>query len=260
MVLIIIALYVLFLGDTWASSLPNKEGANALADSWIMAGLRAVTSITTVMGAFGTMVDDRARKIVKDLSASPMPRGHLAGGYVLSSYIVGVLMTVLTFILAEVYIVSRGGALLSAGQTFEVLGLILLSALCNTAMVSLLVSFMKSQAAFGTASSILGTLIGFLTGIYVPVGILPEAVQTFIKIFPVSHAALLIRQVLAAGPMETVFAGAPPEVREAFRDEMGMVFRLGGAEIPKYASLLILAGAAVLFYALAILRFSRKSR
>ena len=39
--------------------------------------LLAVMSVTTVMGAFGTMVDDRAHKIIGDLHARPSARAGL---------------------------------------------------------------------------------------------------------------------------------------------------------------------------------------
>lgn len=38
-----------------------------------------------------------------------MKRSALVGGYVLSAFIIGVIMSVVTFVLAEVYIVAYGG-------------------------------------------------------------------------------------------------------------------------------------------------------
>lgn len=259
-VLIILLLYVLFLGDVMMQDYGGVPGAKALSDSWIMSGILAVISVTTVLGAFGTMVDDRAHKIIKDFSASPLSRGKLAGSYIVSSFVVGSVMTLLAFALSEIYIVSRGGTLLTLSQTAQVIGLILLSALSNTAMLSFLVSFLKSQNAFGTASSLVGTLIGFLTGIYMPVGVLPEAMQAVVKVFPVSHAALLLRRIIMEAPMKTVFAGAPDAAVQSFRTQMGLSYAFGGAEIPGYISVAILAGAALAFYALSIIRFSRKGK
>ena len=243
-VFIIIGMYVLFLGDVWLQNLPDMPGAKPLMDSWIMAGLLAVTSMTTTMGAFGTMVDDRAHKLIKDFSASPIRNSQIAGGYILSSFTVGVIMTLITFVLAELYIVGGGGALLPFGSLVKMLLLLLLSALCNTAMVSFLISFFKSNNAFGTASSIIGTLIGFLTGTYLPIGMLPEGIQFVIKIFPVSHAALLLRQVMMEAPMQTVFAGAPAEMVEGFQQEMGVLFKMGDTYMTGLTSILILVLAS----------------
>lgn len=259
-VFIIIGLYVLFLGDVWAQNLPDMPGAKSLMDSWIMAGLLAVTSTTTTMGAFGTMVDDRSHKLIKDFNASPIRHSQVAGGYILSSFAIGFIMTLVTLVLAELYIVGGGGAWLTFGALSKVLLLLLLSALCNTAMIAFLVSFFKSNNAFGTASTIIGTLIGFLTGIYLPIGILPEGIQLIIKIFPVSHAALLLRQVMMEAPMQAVFAGAPAEIMEEFQQEMGVVFKMGDTVMTAWTSILILLGATLAFYALSIWRFSKKSK
>lgn len=259
-VLIIFALYLLFLGDVWISNLPQVPGVKALMDAWIVSGLLAVSSVTTVMGAFGTMVDDRSRKIIKDFNASPISKGKIVGGYEAASFIVGTVMSLLMLALGEAYIVARGGALLSPVAMLTVVGLIVLSSLCNTAMVSFLISFFKSQNAFGTASSILGTLVGFLTGIYLPIGMLPEAVQAVIKVFPVSHAALLMRSTMMAVPMEQVFGGAPEAMVQGFETQMGLVFRFGGEPVSVLTSLLILVGTTAVFFVLSIVRFSAKSR
>jgi multidrug/hemolysin transport system permease protein len=168
-------------------------------------------------------------------------------------------MSLLAFVLAEAFIVSRGGALLGPVPALESIGLILLSALCNTAFLSLIVGFIKTQNAFGTVSSIVGTLVGFLTGIYLPIGMLPDGVQFVIKIFPLSHAALLLRRVMMENALAQVFGGVPAAIAGEFEEQMGVVFRFGNTTVPGYASLLILAGSAALFYLLSLLRFSRKA-
>ncbi|SHH52148.1 multidrug/hemolysin transport system permease protein [Sporobacter termitidis DSM 10068] len=259
-VFIIIGLYVLFLGDVWTSSIGDLTGVRFLMDSWIMAGLLAVTSVTTTMGAFGTMVDDRAKKISKDFYSSPIGRGSLTAGYIISSYIIGVIMTLVTLVLAEIYIVAYGGALLSLSAALQVVGLILISTLASTSMVLFIVSFFNSASAFATASTIIGTLIGFLTGIYLPVGQLPDAVQWIVKVFPVSHAAALLRQTMMASPLSQAFNGAPAEAAESFKELMGVNLRFGDAVASPIVSLLILAGTAVLFFALSLLNLSRKRK
>ena len=66
-VLVIIGLYIIFLGEQVQGSLGDLPGARFLMDSWIMSGVIAVTSITTTMGAFGQMVDDKVKKNYKDI-------------------------------------------------------------------------------------------------------------------------------------------------------------------------------------------------
>jgi multidrug/hemolysin transport system permease protein len=257
---IIIGLYVLFLGDMLTGGMQSIRGSRFLIDSWIMAGLLSVTSITTTMGAFGIMVEDIAKKNSKDFSASPAKRSSLAGGYILSSFVIGLIMTVITFVLAELYIVAYGGQVLSVAGMIKLLGVMLLSVLSSTALVLFIVSFFKSNNAFATASTIIGTLIGFLTGVYIPVGQLPEAVQSVVKFFPVSHASVLFRQVMMENPLQTAFAGAPAMASQEFRQMMGVSFRIGGTEASAAVSLWVLVGTAVVFFLLATWNLSKKRK
>jgi len=195
-VFIIIGLYVLFLGDMFEKEMSQIEDARFLMDSWIMAGLLGITSITTTMGAFGIMVNDKYRKISKDFYTAPIRKSTLAGGYIISTFVIGVIMCIITLVLAEIYIVSSGGKILPVLAIIKIFGLILISVISSSSMVFFAVSFFNSQNAFASACTVIGTLIGFLTGIYIPIGSLPNAVQIIVKIFPVSHSAALLGRCL----------------------------------------------------------------
>ena len=257
-VLIIIALYALFLGDTYKNGLENVKGIDFLINSWVIAGILAVVSVTATMGAFGAMVEDRSKKILKDFYATPVKRSEIAGGYILSAFAVGVLMSLITLLLGEIYIFIAGGELLELLAAAGLLGLIVLSVLSSSAMVFFIVTFFKSQNAFATASTIIGTLIGFLTGVYIPIGSLPEWVQLIIKLFPLSHAGALIRQLLLKQPMAVSFAGAPAAAVEKFNHSMGVVLQFNRSDVDPMTSVIVLLVTTVLFYGLAVLNISRK--
>lgn len=259
-VFIIIGLYVLFLGDAWTSSLEGVEGGRMMMDSWMMAGLLAVVSLTTTMGAFETMVNDRSSGIVKDFYSAPVPRTSLAAGYLISAFIIGSAMSLVALVLVEAYILANGGELLGVEPLLKVLGILALSNLTNTALVFVIISFVSTQSAFGTLSTIVGTLVGFLTGIYMPIGMMPPAVQTVIKLFPPSHAAVLMRQVMMESPMATSFQGAPFEILRDFKETMGVVFYIDGEPLATVWSLAYLAIAATVFSATTAIIISRRRK
>jgi len=257
-VLIIILLYVLFLGNVMLSGNEDTEGFRFMMDSWIMAGLVAVASVSATMGAFGTMVDDRAHKILKDFQVAPISRAHLTGGYIFSAYLIGIIMSVIALIFAQIYIVVYGGEILPVNAALRVLGVIILAVFASSSMMFFLVSLFKSQNAFNSASAIVGTLIGFLTGIYVPIGSLPEVMQFVIKIFPVSHAGALLRQIMMEEPMQTVFYGAPEQTVRTFNENLGVTFSFGNTQVTALGSILVLIATGIVFYVLAVWNMSRK--
>lgn len=257
-VFIIIGLYALFLGDVWLEDFPDIEGARFLMDSWLIAGLLAVTSVTTTLGAFSVMVEDKAKKIAKDFYSAPIKRRSITGGYLFSVFIIGVIMSIVALVLSEAYVLLNGGELLGVAAALKVLGIILLATLSNTALMCFIVSFFKSQNAYATASTIIGTLIGFIAGIYLPIGTLPEAVQTVVKVFPVSHAAVLMRQAVMDVPIDAAFAGAPQEALDGFNSMMGVSYKFGDFTVTPWMSIAFLVVTGILFYGLAMMKMSKK--
>lgn len=258
-ILIIIVLYAVFLGSVWLpDSMTTLENTSLLMNDWLMSGILAVASVTTTLGAFGIMVDDKNKKINKDFYSSPIKKSNIALGYIGNAFIIGVIMSLVTMLVAEIYIVINNGTLLSLLDFFKVFLLILLVAIANTSMMCFIVSFFKSNSAFTTASTIIGTLIGFLTGIYLPIGSLPESVQLVIKIFPVSHAASLFRQILMKNSIQTVFKDVPENYLIDFKHHMGVTFEIGNYEITPVISIAILVVTAMIFYGLTIFNMSIK--
>lgn len=260
-VFIIIGLYAVFLGDAWIPrDMQDLPDTQFLMNSWLVSGLLAVASITTTMGAFEVMISDKVKKIDCDFYASPVKKSRLTAGYLGSALAIGVIMSFVTFAVVEAYIVLRGGRLAGPEAMLKTAGLILLATMANTSLVCFTASFFKSQQAFGTASTVIGTLIGFLTGIYLPVGNLPASVQTVIKVFPISHSAVLFRQVLMEEPLATTFAGVPDTYVTAFKEYMGVTYSFGGNTLPASVSILILLATAAVFFGLSVVNFSRSQK
>lgn len=178
----------------------------------------------------------------------------------MSSFIIGVIMSIVSLIVAEIYILANGGKLLELMSLLKLFGVMLLSVFTGSSMVFFIVSFFKSSNAYATASTVIGTLIGFLTGIYIPIGSLPSGVQTAIKIFPISHAASLFRQIMMEAPMSTAFANAPVQVINGFKQTMVVVFYFGSTELSPIANILVLVVTGVVFYVLAVISISIKKK
>lgn len=260
-IFIIVGLYTIFLRDTMLDDdMKIIDDANTLMNNWLVAGLFAVTSVTTTIGAFGVMIDDKVKKIDKDFHSSPIRKRSITGGYVGSAFLIGVIMSLITVVISEIYLVCSGGDWLSPIACVKIFVLVLLTTMTNTSLICFIVSFFKSHNAFNTASTLIGTLIGFLTGIYLPIGALPPPVQMVIKVFPVSHAASLFRQVMMESSMQISFEGIPTDYLQEFREYMGVTFSFGGYEVTPIVSILILLSTMILFFLLSLLNMSHKSR
>lgn len=250
-VMIIIGLYVLFLGDIVSSG--QGQDYRTMMDQWIMSGVIAVGGFTTTLGAFGILVDDKTKKIDRDFIVAPIKPTVRVLAYLLSALIIGTLMSLVTLVFAQIYILVYGGPLLTLLELVMVFALIILNVLTSSSIVFLLIIFIKTATTFSTVSTIVGTIIGFVMGIYVPIGNLPGAVQTVIKFFPTSHAAVLFRTVMMERSLNQVFLNAPSGERASVEALLGVRYFVNGQVMPLYAHILILAGTMIIFFSAAVL-------
>jgi len=258
--IIVIALYFLFLGDMLTKELSETvPGARAIVDSWAMAGVMAVTPVTAALGALGIMIQDKINGAIRDITVSPMKRYEIVSGYVLSTFVITVLLSFLALAFAEAYIVLNGGSFLTGMQFVKVVGLVLLSSVSASAMMLLVALFITSNNVYSGVSTIVGTIIGFITGVFIPIGMLPDVMGTVVKMVPASHSATLFRQVMMETPMEAM-AGMPPEEILEFELSMGVRFEWGDGMITPETSLIILAAVAAVFFMLAVLKLSTKTK
>ena len=259
-VLIVLGLYIFFLGDVWIDSFPNIKGVKNLMNCWIMAGLIGVTSVTANMGAFGTMIEDKSKNKIKDFYVSPIKKSKIVGGYIISSFIVGSMMSVVTLIMSQIYLVYSGVDVLNFKELTEVFLIILMTSLSNSAMILFIVSLFSSEKAFSTASTIVGTLIGFITGIYLPISMLPDSVQIIVKLFPTSHGISILRQIFMKKQMDISFADVPTNYINEFKESMGVVYYINDKLVSNTASVFILIASTIIFFFLAVLILYKKKK
>ncbi|MFQ9287760.1 MAG: ABC transporter permease [Intestinibacter bartlettii] len=259
-VFIVLGLYIFFLGDVWVDSFPNIKGVKNLMNCWIIAGLIGVTSVTANMGAFGTMIEDKSKNKIKDFYVSPIKKSKIVGGYIISSFIVGSMMSVVTLIISQIYLVYSGVDVLNFKELTEVFLIILMTSLSNSAMILFIVSLFSSEKAFSTASTIVGTLIGFITGIYLPISMLPDSVQIIVKLFPTSHGISILRQIFMKKQMDISFADVPTNYINEFKESMGVVYYINDKLVSNTTSVFILIASTIIFFFLAVLILYKKKK
>lgn len=259
-VLIMFSIFAFFLGDAMTSDMEDIEGGKMIINSWLIAGMLASTSISSSIGAYNIMVTDRDDKIIKDFFSSPMKRSNVLIGYILTGFIVSIVMCLVIFIFGEIYILLKGGSLLSFSSFIQLFLVMIVSSFSSSSIICFTISFVKKNSTYSALSALLGTLIGFLTGSYLPIGNLPNGMQTFIKLFPPMHSASLFRQIMMKDSIDVGFNGASEETILKFKDYLGVSLSFSGEPIKTYTYFLVLIGSGILFYSLAVLNISKKAK
>ncbi|WP_102692065.1 ABC transporter permease [Rummeliibacillus pycnus] len=262
-VIIVILLYALFLQKTQIDSISQMvkvtNDIETMVNEWMVAGLLSIIAITTTLGAFGIYVRDLETKRAEDFLTMPISRGTLLVSYVINAFIIGSVFSIIAFIGCEIFLVSSGGEWVDFSTFLKIMGVLLLAVTLASTFNLLCTLIVESQTAFSTLSTIIGTVIGFLCGVYVPMGELPDYVQKFMIYFPLSHPTVMLRELFMSNSLDKVFKGAS-QAKEEYMSIFGVTYDWHNQIMTQTAHLSVIVGASIIFCFIAVLIFRARNR
>ncbi|MGG2107786.1 ABC transporter permease [Lysinibacillus pakistanensis] len=263
-VIIVIVLYAVFLQKMQVDAIEQMTEATpeliTMVNEWLVAGLLSMIAVTTTLAAYGIAVQDLESKAQADFLTAPISRATIQFSYVFNAFIIGCIFSFIALIGCEIFIVSTGGELLSIGDFVHVVGLLFLSVLLASVFNLFLVLFATTQNSFSTLSTIVGTALGFLCGVYVPIGALPSFAQNLIMYFPISHTTLLLRNAFMGSSFTKVFEGIPASNVEEYKEMYGIVYNLHGNILSTSTSVIIILATILILAILSIILFKKKNK
>jgi multidrug/hemolysin transport system permease protein len=261
-VFIILGLYLLFLSDQQVNNIEyiigrSIDGIKPMVNAWVMAGLVAVSTVTLSIGSLGRMVLDKNRKVFYDFMVAPIKRYQLFLSYITATFLIVLMISVTIVIISQVYIVISGGDWFTFEQWMKLSLYLLLCIISSTFMVLFIVSFFENPSLMSTFATVVGTLIGFVTGAYIPMGVLPKGVQIVSNLMPVSQGASLLRQVFMESSMQKVFEGAPDTMIQSYMKFQGIDLYVGDFLLTPTIMVAYLIISTFIFIALNYWRFQK---
>jgi multidrug/hemolysin transport system permease protein len=264
-VIIVIGLFVIFLAQSQIDSIVEKIGDSVTEDkisylvhSWILAGLLSITTLTSVLGGYGSIVNDKEKRIIMGFKSAPLKSWVYPFANVFTAFVIGVLISVITLIAYTACIYAITGYALSFLQLLKCLGLIVFSSLMNSMLMGLMCSFFKTNGAFASASILIGTVVGFVNGLYVPLGALGNTVRNVLDIFPTLHISSIFRKILTSQSMALVFENAPEQALTDYSLNYGVILQLKDNDIAISTSLIYVTSLALIALVLMVINLRRK--
>ena len=272
--LIVIVLMLIFLGDVTVDGvlsavehIPGRnadndlEAANNIIFIWTCAGILAINGATVSLAFYSNMIKDRNGNRLNSIMVMPISRGIIVAGYIFSAWIISIVMGMIAFVIMEIIGIMKGISPFTFEATIQILLITLLNSLVYSSVMYFFASIIKTESAWSGFGIVVGTLVGFLGGIYFPIGSLSDTVANVVKCFPMIYGTALYRKVMLA-PLETsFFEGCPEPVREIFDEQMGINLTIFEKSLSMNKQIVILLGVGILFALLSLvyIRFSKKS-
>ena len=213
--MIVFALYLLFLKDTFVnamdsainqfpglSSLIDKNDKDMFANLILLTGILGSAMITVPYNCLITLVKDRENKVDYDILATPLKRGQIILSYFVSAAFSSVILTGIILAVGLTIICMHGDIYLGTIDILKAFGVVALGSISATSIFMIVVLFLKSVSASGAFFGLLSAVSGFIIGAYIPISQFSEAIQTICNIFPASQITIVLRNVLINGLLE----------------------------------------------------------
>lgn len=213
--MIVLALYLLFLKDTFVNAMDSainqfpslsllidKNDKDMFANLILLTGILGSAMITVPYNCLITLVKDRENKVDYDILATPLKRGQIILSYFVSAAFSSVILTGIILAVGLTIICMHGDIYLGTIDILKAFGVVALGSISATSIFMIVVLFLKSVSASGAFFGLLSAVSGFIIGAYIPISQFSEAIQTICNIFPASQITIVLRNVLINGLLE----------------------------------------------------------
>ena len=269
-VIIVVALHFAIFRDVytdnWVSITSHIPGLSVertdllwLSDSLMFAAIIHIGAVTISLTVLGLMVADRESNALSDFLVAPIRRSHLLASYLISSILVCFAILLGFIVFFQIYFLIVYGLSFTLVQ----IGLIFLgtvgSVMFGNIFMLLLISFFKKQQTLSPVGAIVGVLMGFVTGAYIPLGMFGEIIGNMFSALPFAQLTVLIR-----GAFLHTLESVTPLTHEMISGEIargfGIELWLGDNLIPTWGVILMASGVTLALLLCLTVRFARMKK
>lgn len=272
--LIIICLTVFFLGDMNIEGIlsileqfsereyaENKINAELLILSWTCAGILSINAVTVSLAVYSGMIKDRINGRLNAIYTAPISRLKIALSYIASAWIASVFMCILTLFITEGYGVVKGMEPYSFIVHMQLMALIMLNSFVYATLLYPLAMIARTEGAWSSFGTVIGTLVGFLGGIYIPIGSLSKSISGLMKCTPIIYGTSMFRNVMTWSILENTFQGVPEDIVAEYSKVMGIKLTMLDYTLTLRDEWLILFACCIIFFGIGIcmLKYEKKT-
>lgn len=259
---IIFVIYIFFLRDLelmtiepilaeYGLSLEDATLANyihTLIDSWMLSGIVAMCTITVSIQINTITVNDKENGINRDFASSPVSSPILITSYFLANFIITFVVCLIFLLACFIYLAALGELIISFVSVLTLVGVLAYATIAGVLFSVFICSFVTRDATMASIITIISTAIGFLIGAYMPLFMMPEAVQYVCGFIPGTYACAMFRYAFMNDGINAIAAYiGNPELMEQLTGSFGYELNFFGMTVtPGYQALALTVFIAVL--------------
>lgn len=210
--------------------------------NYMLAGITITTVFQTALSIATSTIEDIVSGFMKEVLVSPVKRIQIAMGQILSAATIATLQGIIILFIG--YFI--GLKFTSLATPFAVIGVMIAVGLVFSGLGLFLAALVKNSQTFQIVQVAITMPLTFLCGAYIPLNLLPKALQ-FISYFnPMTYTTAFFRTII----LEKTSLSNEQLIAEQ------LAFKLGGFVITPPISMLIVVSFGAIFLMLATFVFS----
>ena len=208
--MILLILYVTFLGRVFHNSLDQDALGVALPDSvinavvngQILACLLAVCSVTVAFSSNLLMVNDKITGSAKDIDVSPVKSHTKSLAYFAATFISTIIINLVALVLCLIYIRTQNCWYYELKDVLLLFGDVVLLSFFGTALASVVNFGLKTQGQLSAVANIVSAGYGFICGAYMPISNFSALLRDSIMFLPSTYFMSLIKNHALTAPFQ----------------------------------------------------------
>jgi len=195
---VILSLYFLFIRDFTIKAVSDygfvSDMNSLFVDRLMVSGLLIVIGATSTLSIVSIFINDQCRGILKDFYVTSLSKINIIYTYIISAIIVSTALTFFVYFFVELFFYVSYDYF-SITEVINSSEMIVLSNIISSNIIFIIAMFLHNITSFSTFETLYGVIIGFFTGVYIPIGYYPTIIKNIFFFFPLTQTTSILRQI-----------------------------------------------------------------
>lgn len=224
--LVIISLYFLFIRDFTIKSVSDygfvSEFNELFVDKLMTSGLLIVIGATSVLSIIFIFVKDEYSGIIKDFLLSGISYIKIVYSYFFCSLIISTIITLIVYFGIELFFMNYYDYYNTLNVILASIFIIVVSNIISSLLILIIALFINNFTSFSTFQTLYGVVIGFFTGVYIPIGYYPLIIRNIFFYFPLCQTTSLLRNIQTKEITNNILFNYPKEIHNILYETFGI--------------------------------------
>lgn len=263
---VILSLYFLFIRDFTIKAVSDygfiSDYNELFVDRLMTSGLLIVIGATSVLSIIFIFVKDRYSGTIKDFMVTPLSSYKIIYSYFIAAFLISMIITMIVYIGIEIFFYIAYQSVPTTMTMIKSITTLFVSNLIASLLILVIALGIKSFTSFSTFETLYGVVIGFFTGVYIPIGYYPTIIRNIFFYFPLCQTTSILRNIQTSSVVDSILENYPENQHSILYETFGvhLTFQNESISLPeqwKMVMILFLLLNVILLFIISIKKYRK---